>query len=101
MNYPPNPSACYQCVYAILQAAKVNSVVNAILPLPLGEEVIMEVDSVAQITDYSQMYERLFFFSSSLIEYRDVEVERSRPPHLPECVIISVHLRTVEWLVED
>lgn len=50
---PPKPFACYQYVYAILQAAKVSSVVNAILPLPLGEEVIIEVDSAAQITDYS------------------------------------------------
>lgn len=47
----PKPFACYQYVYVILQAAKVSSVENAILPLPLGEEVIMEVDSAAQITD--------------------------------------------------
>lgn len=52
MNYPPKPLHVIN-VYVILQAAKVRLVVNAILPLPLGEEVIMEVDSAAQITDYS------------------------------------------------
>lgn len=45
------------------------------------------------------MYERVFFllvFSHRLERY--VAAERSRPPHLPECVIVSVHLRAVEWM---
>lgn len=47
------------------------------------------------------VWEGLFLLVFSHRMERYVEVERSRPPHLPECVIISVHLRTVEWMGED